>query len=253
MRYLPLLLGLFLATVATTHSNGQRRIKDSVLYMPLVTVSYAGQIPGGDLDARYGFNSSIGGSVLMKNKQNFLYGFQGNFIFGDRIREDTILNGLKTATGEIISTSGQFARVLAFQRGLTLSAQVGKIFPVFGPNPNSGIMVRIGAGYLQHKIRYEVRDVEVPQLSEENAKGYDRLTSGFMLNQFVGYQYLGNSRFANFMIGLEFYQGFTRGRRSWQWDSNTAQDEPRIDLLSGIRVGWTAPIYKREPKEFYID
>jgi hypothetical protein len=92
----------------------------------------------------------------------------------------------------------------------------------------------------------------VPALEGDYLKGYDRLTSGFCLSEFVGYQLLSNSRLLNFFAGVELYQGFTRSRRDWNIDQVKKDDSPRLDLLSGIRVGWVLPLYRRAPKEFYI-
>ena len=75
---------------------------------------------------------------------------------------------------------------------------------MIGPNSNSGILLMGGAGILQHKIRYEIPDNNAPQLSSEHKKGYDRLSNGPSISQFIGYVHFGNNRTINFHIGAEF-------------------------------------------------
>lgn len=244
---------LFLACMLCSASivTAQKSIKDSCIFMPLVSFSYAGQLPGGDMADRFGANSNIGFHALFKTKKNLVFGAEGNFLFSQNINELSALDGLKTEQGQIISTIGEYALVNAFERGWTTSLQIGKIFPIIGPNPNSGIMLRGGLGYIQHKIRYEIDANNVPQLNGDYKKGYDRLTSGLLMTEFIGYQHLGNKRFYNFFFGFEFYQGFTKSRRSWDFDLNAYDDRNRLDLLYGFRLGWTVPIYKRTTRDFY--
>lgn len=245
---------LFLLAFLLTSSSdvlAQRTIKDSTLFMPLVSLSYAGQIPGGDVAERFGPNSSLGFHALFKTKSNFVFGLEANFLFSKNVKELTVLDPLRTADGNIITTDGEYAFINAYQRGWVGMASVGKIFPWFGPNPNSGVMLKASIGYMQHKIRYDVDMNNVPQLVDPYVKGYDRLTGGLATSQFIGYQYLGNKRFYNFFAGFEFYQGFTKSLRSWDFDLISADTEQKLDLFYSLRVGWTAPIYKRAPKEFY--
>jgi hypothetical protein len=50
----------------------------------------------------------------------------------------------------------------------------------------------------------------------------------------------------NFLAGFEFYQGFTQGRRSFNFDTRSRESEKRLDLLFGVRLGWTLPFYVGE-------
>lgn len=234
-------------------SQAQQSVSDSVIGVVLIDVTYTLQSPGGDLSDRFGLNSAVGGSFYYKTKSNWLIGASGNFMFGSDVKERTMLDGFRDENGGILGTTGLYANVLLYQRGFNLEARVGKIFPWFGPNPNSGIMVTAGVGFLQHKIRFEDSVEEVPLLLDDNAKGYDRLTNGLMISQFIGYRYLGNRRLMNFIAGIEVMEAFTRNRRQFNYDTRSEDNESRLDLLYGFRIGFTLPLYKRVPKEFYYE
>ena len=139
------------------------------------------------------------------------------------------------------------------QRGFTAMLNVGKIFPVFGPNDNSGIEFTLGIGVLQHKIRYQVERNTVPWLRDDYAHGFDRLTNGFALSQSLGYRYFGNNRLLNLFIGVEFFEAFTKNRRAYNTDQKSSDNSSRTDLSYGVKVGWTIPLYKKTPREFYYN
>ena len=133
-----------------------------------------------------------------------------------------------------------------------MGALIGKLFSLSDVNPRSGIRFTISSGLLQHKIRIQddpVRDV--PQLSTEYRKGYDRLTNGLTFNEFIGYQMLSRNRRINFYAGLEFTQAFTKSRRDFNFDTMTAETENRVDLLYGFRVGWVLPFYFGNAGDIY--
>ena len=105
-----------------------------------------------------------------------------------------------------------------YHRGGLLSLDLGKIFNKIGPNANSGLFIKSGTGIMYYKIRIENQDNLVPQLSKDYLKYYNRLTIGFLLKQYVGYQYMSTNRLVNFNIGFELIEGFNRGMRDYQID-----------------------------------
>ena len=243
------LLFLFSLGVRAQHNVG-----DTAIFMSSINVSYGAQFPGGDLSDRFGYNSNLGIHAIFKTSSNWMFGLEGGFIFGRELKEDTLINGLFTSTGNIINNAGGFTRVIANERGFNVSVTGGRLFqlPKIAPNTNSGLEVRLGIGYIQHKIRYDVEDDNVPSLSKEYKKGYDRLTGGLLATQYIGYRHFGNSRYVNFFFGLEMFEGFTSSLRTWNFDTNTAGDTGRLDLLYTLRAGWSIPIYKRAPDDIYL-
>lgn len=224
-------------------------LKDSSMAVSLIGSSYAFQLPGADMARRFGFDSDIRLSYFFKSKKNWLFGCDISYMFGNRINERGILDSIKTSDGHVIASTGEYAEVRMFERGITASVKAGKLFSFWAPNPNSGFFALGSAGFLQHKIRIDVVENNAPQLTKEMKKGYDRLTNGFATSEFIGYLFLGNNRLVNFYGGFEFIQGFTQGRRPWLYDLMQPGTDKRLDLLYGIRVGWILPLYKRTTDE----
>lgn len=242
---LPVLLGL--------PSYGQGGLRDTSINIVPVTVSYSFQIPQGELSERFGWNHNIGLSGGIKLKSNYLFALEGTFIFGNNVNDRGMLRQISTFNGAIVDQEGKMASVLLFERGYTITAYVGKVIPVVGPNPNSGILLKLGGGYMRHKVRIESQNNTLPGLEGEYAKGYDRLTAGPMASAFVGYQHFGNSRIVNFLVGFQMDIGFTRNLRPFNFDTGRSEDGVRFDGLNGLRVGWTLPIYKAPDDRIYFN
>ncbi len=245
MRYfISVVLVIFFAQAFTAQTP-----KDSTLSMHLVCFQMSGQLPGGDLVKRYGANIDVGVSYFYKTKKNFLFGIDPHFFFGKNIKED-VLAPIKTPEGTVTNSEGNFSVLRLTERGWNITLSAGKVISKIGsfklsPNPNSGIMLMLGAGYMQHKIHFLDEARKTPQIAGDYVKGYDRLTGGAVVKEFIGYTYFSNNRLANIYCGFEFYQGFTQSLRSYNYDQMSAETGMRIDLLYGFRVGWILPIYKR--------
>jgi hypothetical protein len=230
----------------------QVSVKDSVVFAPLVAISYGGQIPGGDLSSRFGINSSLGTDLLFKTRKNFLYGVDWRFMFGNQLKEKGILDSIATSASFIISTDGYPAVIKLFERGYSVMGRFGKIFPVW-PNQNSGIMITTGLGFLQHKIRIEDISEKAPQISKEYKKGYDRLSNGPAAMLSAGYMYLGNRKYINVFGMAEMYYAMTKNRRGYNYDLMAPDTKTRTDLLYGLRFGVIIPFYQKVPDQFYYN
>ncbi|HNQ12513.1 MAG TPA: hypothetical protein PKH65_07360 [Bacteroidia bacterium] len=236
-----------------SNANAQSSIRDSVISLRMFGVNLGFYGCGGDLNERVKSTFSLGGSFIFKNKHNWLLGLDGAYFFSDRIGDEDVLAKMRTSSGAILGVDGRFADVREFFRGYQFNIMAGKILNVFEkPNPNSGILLMAGMGFVQHKIKIvDARNV-VPLLADEYLKGYDRLSNGLMLHQSIGYLYTGNKKLINFYSVLDFYQGFTQGRRDYQFDLEAPDHDKRIDLMLGLRVGWILPFYKKAPEQFYL-
>ena len=231
---------------------GQVSVKDSIVFAPIIDFSYAYKVPGGDLAQRFGDHSEIGLSFLIKTKKNLLYGVDWNYIFGDKVREFGFADQFRDSNGGIIGTNGLYSEIYFVERGFTISAKLGGIFNILAVNPNSGIMLLGGVGFMQHRIKFEDKFNEVPLLSGDGYyQGYDRLSNGLMLTQFVGYRLLSNTRLINVFGGFEFTQGFTQNQRSINFDTGLQDTKKRLDATWGFKIGFSLPLYKPTPKEFY--
>lgn len=247
-----LLLSILLFISVLQSSWAQSGVKDSIIRFPLVGINYGLYLPAGDLDERFGLTSMLNGNVLFKTSKNLLWGVSGGFLFGDEIKEPGLMSSIKNSEGYILGLDGLYADVRTYQRGYYLNAVFGKVFTFKKPNPNSGLMVLGGPGFIQHKIRIESIGNTVPALRGDYIKGYDRLTNGLAFQEFIGYVYFSNRQLINFYAGFEFIQGFTQGRRDFNFDNPADKNDSRIDLLFGFRAGWVLPLYKKKPAAYYF-
>ncbi len=233
---------LFLCLGNLLHSQN---VRDSIVKTSHFRLGYAYQAPGADLANRFGNNSNIEVAFGIKTKNNLYFGIRSNYLFGNKVSEPGLLSNLYNDEGTIVANDGELARLLIQERGYSISVEFGKVFNRIGPNPNCGILVKGGIGFIQHKIRLEHQFDEITQLEGEYLKGYDRLTNGWQLNQFVGYYHQGSKRRVNFYVGLEAMEGFTAGRRDYNFDTMTVDNSPRKDILYGLRAGWIIHLYGR--------
>lgn len=246
-----IILGFILTFLFCSGTNGQALVKDSAISFPFITMGMSIHLPGGDMAKRFGTSAAAHTGFNYKFKSGITLSAHGGFIFGNQLNEGNVLKGISTTDGEIIGNDGRIAQIRFFERGYYAGIDAGKIFSFKKPNPNSGIWVTMGAGFIEHKIRIENIGNSVFGLSKEYRKGYDRLTNGFMLHQFVGYVYFGNKRLINFFGGIEGMQGFTQGRRDYNFDTMSKDNKKRFDFLIGFKAGWILPLYTKPDKFYY--
>ncbi len=216
-------------------------------------LSYAYEIPGADLKVRFGNNNSVGlATEWMTDKSNWIFGAKINYFFGQKVKQDVIAT-LRTPEGYIIGNDRSYADIQLRERGFYTGLVLGKLFLLPGEETRRGIRFALSAGLLQHKVRIQDDPVKkVAQLNDDLKKGYDLLSNGLAFNEFIGYQILSNSGRMNFFVGLEFTQGFTQNRRSFNYIPQEKETIKRIDIQSGIRVGWILPLYiGREAEEIF--
>lgn len=246
---------LFLNLVFVPFLFSQRNVKDSIIGTPWVAVHYGANWAQNDLASRFGYLNHLGFHAGYKTNHNWVWAFDGNFIFGEKVKENQILDGLRDSYGNLTDINGDIAKVLMLARGFNLNLTFGKVLPVFKNNRNSGIYLHGGLGYLAHKIRIESRDQVIPQLELDYRKGYDRLTAGINAHQFVGFAFMANSGILNLYGGMYFQEGFTKNKRTIFFDSPDipVSTATRLDVQLGLKFGWFIPIYKRKPKDFYFN
>ncbi len=238
-----------------TNVNSQRDVKSEIIGTPWIGIQYGLNNSTNDLKERFGLLNHLGILAGYKTKQNWFFGIESNFIFGSQVNANYILDNLRDSYGDITDANGNIAITPLFARGFNINASFGKVIPILSPNPNSGIFIHTGIGYLLHKIRIESNNQVIPEIELDYKKGYDRLTSGFCSQQFIGYSYMSNGGFFNWYAGFYALQGFTKNQRTIFYDqpdipvSNTI----RKDFSYGFKIGWLIPIYKRKTKDFYYN
>ncbi len=218
----------------------------------LFPFSYKVQIPLADLADRFGQNNSVAGGLLYKTNTNWLIGGEASFIFGSRVKDGALQKSyIFNSTGNITGADGFPADIFFFQRGFEVTAKVGKIIPMLKNNPESGLLLQLGLGILQHKIHVDQRNNAVAFLQGDYLKGIDRLTNGLAVTQYIGYMHLSRKGFLNFNIGIEAIEGFTKNRRAYNYDEIRAETEGRLDMYIGLRFGIILPVYSQKDDYFY--
>lgn len=249
-----LLVISFLLSVAFQVNAQEKRVfpkKQGYLF----DVQYGIQNPGGDLEDRFGWNSTLGFGARYKFEAGWTLGVKYNWMFGNRVKETNMFDSILGPSDELIDKDGLFSVIRLNQRGHTMTLNGGRLFPILKNNKNSGILVDVGFGFMLHRIDIFASSLTVPQITEDYEKGYDRLTGGMAFNQFIGYQHLDLKKRINFQVGFSFQQAFTQSMRSIDFDTRTYNDTKRTDMLQGIRIGIILPVYTKKltEEEFFID
>lgn len=235
-----------------TSVHGQANIRDSTIQVFLISANYSAELPAADLANKYGLTHCLGPSFSTKTSKNWKFTAGLDIIVGNNIKVDPLAK-ISADNGNLINGKGTFEPLQYQQRGFRATFRGGKVFPLFGPNPNSGLLLQVGAGFLQHKIRYNTQSQSVFQLKDDYTKGYDRLTNGLAFTQTVGYLNLSDNKLINFRVAFQLTEAFTKNRRAWNFDQMRKPDEQRLDLLYGIKVTWSWPIYDKASEGYYYD
>ena len=199
--------------------------------------NYGRQAPIGILAKRYGASNTVGFSVGYKLGRNWQVQAAVNTLFSGKVKENSILDSMIGDGGLLLDLNGTYAEVRMYQRGYHWHADIGKIIPLGNFDRNSGLLLSAGLGFMEHKIKFTFQRTVLPQLENDYYKGYDRLTNGFMLRGFAGYQRIDPKGMFNFFGGVELLNGFTKNRRTYNYDTRQAETALRNDLLLGIKFG----------------
>ncbi|MDO5316766.1 MAG: hypothetical protein Q4F82_11785 [bacterium] len=265
--FLLLLLGVTLQVAAQMPKD----IMKDPIPVAMFQATYAFHMPGLDTKTLYGVSHDVGGGFAFKTESNWLLSVSGNYIVGKKVKGewvDIFGEGITTAEGEIIGGAGSYAQLEVSQRGLHFQGQVGKLFPM-GPNPNSGVFVQAGLGYLFNRTNadYQVTALNPPyQVDGDYRFGYDRMRGGPALHLESGYLLLHDTRLLNLSVALDVTYALTRDLRDYDFrvftNPETGLQEPEgftdphkryNDLYYGVRVTWSIPTYQRQPQEYYYD
>lgn len=231
--------------------NGQIRNRDSTVSGSLYSAQFGAYATGGDWAGRYTSTYGIGAGYDYKTTSNWLFGASFLYHFGNDFTGNDPLADIRLENGELLALSGDYASVRANQAGWTIKANVGKILPIMGPNPNSGLLLQFGAGYARHRLNIVNPGETMPNLSGEYEKGYDELHTGLLTSQYIAYAHLGNRRTVNFTAGFEFMQGFTQNARGFNYATRMPDNESKLDLYIGVKLTWIFPVYSKNEQKYY--
>ncbi len=238
---------LFLCNYSFSQENKTEGVvyEKAIIITPIVQVN----IPGASLAEKSGVLYGFGMGVDYKFGKNFYLGAEGEFLFSPKSKETEHINNTLTGSGLVITNEdgiGILDDVNLSTRGAIVKATVGKSFYFRKEKPSSGILVKFGVGYLQHKILIDVNKRITPQLSGDYAKGYDRLNRGILLSQYIGLIKLEKGKFVNLALGFEISEAFSQNVRPHDFYLNQKISGTKIDLMFGVKFTWMIPVYLGE-------
>lgn len=226
-------------------------IKNEHLNLISVSPSFGYTFPMSDLGQRFKNFGQAGPTVLFKFKNNILLAAEGMVLFGQGYKGEDPLAMIVNANGTITNKYGDLASVARGMRGMQFQIKGGYIFSKFSHNPNSGITITAGAGFFQSKYWIDQRGNNAPQVMGDYPKGYDKLSNGFALTQFVGYTYYHDKNFLNFYAGVEFTEAWTEDRRDWDFALMRKNERSYTDISTTIKVGWIITFIERAAEDIY--
>ncbi|MDR1725618.1 MAG: hypothetical protein LBR28_04435 [Bacteroidales bacterium] len=237
---------------------GERTIvqkKDTLVTIPFCAVSLGYTMPYGEMGNRYRSFMDLGVDIGWKNKNNWLFNFNVGFQFGSNNVKilNQVLSGMMTTDDEpfVVSVGGVDAAVIAWNRNLSGKFSVGKVVPLWFSNQNSGLMLMLGAGYLQHQIMYQATNDIAPQLEGDYALLYDRQMRGPMLSSFIGYLFFGKYTFANFYAGIQYDIAFTKLTRKYQADLRGGDPNWYSDRMLTLKAAWIFQFHNPTSERIY--
>jgi hypothetical protein len=214
--------------------------------------SYGYNTPKGDIEKRFGDNFKIDLTpTYYFSNSNISIGIEASYIFGSNVKENSLTN-LISYDNHIVTNDYGFAAVHFSERGAMLGLLISKIVPFNKKNTRSGIRLEMGGYAIRHWIKFRAEGGFIPQIENGYLKGYDRLTGGIALKEFIGYQYLKDGSNISFYTGFEFIQGFTKNLREYSYNSAQYDLVKKKDYLFGFKFGWILPLYiESNPEEIF--
>ncbi len=254
------ILTFLLSISFCTFINAQERREeiigqDTAISTPFFTASAGWTSPYGEMGNRYYSFLNTNVNLGWKTEKNWIYYCEFGFQFGSdnvKIKNDILADMLvNTSDPFVIGQDGTNAGVVAYNRNLSLSVFGGKVIPLWFSNPNSGLMLTAGLGFLQHQIIYQPTLTKAPQIEDDYAYGYDRQMRGAMASVFIGYIQMSKKNFANFYLGVQIDNAFTKMTREYQFDLRRGDDKIYHDGMLTLKIGWMFPFYGRDADKIY--
>ncbi|MEO0732609.1 MAG: hypothetical protein AAFZ52_07230 [Bacteroidota bacterium] len=244
-----LLVLLFLPVASAAQSLAGAKNLDAALS---AYVGYGPFASAGDLNERFGSGFAIdGGLSWTPANSGWELGARVQYGFGNEVKED-VLAGLRTRDGFIVGNQREPADVQLRQRQLFVGPTLGYTLRI-SRNQRAGLHLKFSPGYFFHRIRIQDDPIQgVAPLADALRPSYDRLTGGFAVHQFLGYQQLAENRRLNFYVGGEILAGFTKGLRAFDIPTGgPPSSNGRTDMLFGLKVGLIIPFYFGEGREIF--
>lgn len=251
----------------------QEKKQADTLQCPVIGFSFGTLIPGGGSASEGGLygnmadlykgpylNFSIEGDY--KFASGWMATLTGDLWFGatsDNLqRRDERYDHIFMPGNFAMSWSGVDGNVMAYNRSLAARIGVAKIIRVIPGNPNSGIILGAGGGWVMQKTVYtqDMNDSPVPQLLGDYGKLHDHLRNGAMLTQTLGFCYMSNYlTYINLKVELMVSECMMWSSRSYQIDNlmglNGRDPNRYFDMVYGLKLTWMFPLMGKTTYDYY--
>ncbi len=210
-------------------------------------------MPMGDFADRFGGFYTVGGGLMYKTQKNIFFQAFCEFLISNRVKQDSMFRNISVGGYAVYDENGDLINPDIMLRGYNMGIGMGKTFLLSrAQSYNNGIQLMTSLSFMQHRINHSDPDRVLVQILGEYAKGYDYLSNGLCLNQSVNYIHFSRNTVTNFSVGLNFRWGFTKNRRSYNFDSGPPSHKLRNDMSLGIQLKWLIPLFKSLDREIYF-
>lgn len=244
-----LIISILFASAGNAQTDSTKNKRDKALFL---NVGGSINFAFGDLGKRFPYFANIPLSLQFRNAKKVFFGAEYRVFLGNTVKEPNLFGGILGPSGIIIDINGNPSLISYNMKGFLAQALAGKDWGEFGKKKRSHITTQLGVGFFQHRIKMTFASNLIPQLEGDYRKGYDRLCNGYSFSQSIFYKYIFPEGFS-WYAGLDFVQGFTQSRRSWDYSINKKNNLNRKDLFGGIHAGISIPLYyysKKSAEEF---
>jgi len=218
----------------------------------MIVPNYTAQFPFGHVSQRFGFDNLFGLELLYKTNKNWLVGANGGFIYGTQSKQNYVFTNIATSTGQFITQYNDLTSIRPEEHGFNVQFTFGKIVPFAQKYPDAGLLFMTGFGIIQDKIAVSIKAAELPQLSPQYRKGYDRMCMGPVLSQFIGGNYMVRRKFISGYAGLQVDLSYTQNQRPYDFYTQGKLNDKGVDIFVGLKLGWVIPVFlQTSEKEFF--
>lgn len=237
-----LLFGLILLSVSHT-AFSQGLLRDTSINIPAFQFGYSGNLTAFDAREKTDYLHVLSPGISFKTSSNWIIEGELDLLMGQQLNEDQTAYLIYSELGLPINIEGRIEEVTPRFQGYQIHFSFLKLLKATSYNYNTGWVAGAGIGFMRHRIKFAYPGTTVPQLEDPYVKGYDRLTYGTMLSQYIGYRLYSNRNLFNYSIGFEVVQGLTKNRRSWNYDLMGPDNSRRLDMYYGLKFTFIIPAY----------
>lgn len=212
----------------------------------LLDFNYGIGLPIQDLSERFGNHLVLGAGATYQPARNWInFGARFSYFFGSQVDENVLKPFQTSYEGLLIGSDQYLSELKLRERGYFMQLYCGGLVSLGSQEKaRQSIKLQLGAGFIQHHIRFVDDARALNQFTTDYLQGLDRLSNGFAIIPFIGYEYISRKNWLSFYSGLEPVFGFTKNQRKLNYDTNQSEyGINRNDFLINFKMGIYLPFY----------